>query len=149
MRALRQLFAAWLDTLKAIAGDKGVLLIMGLAPPIYGFFYPWPYAQQSVTRVPVAVVDYDHSSLSRQITRFAQASPRVDVRLLTGDEGEAQPYQHPAGSPVQPDRRLRQLCSAGGGAADHPADPADHPADPADGRWHAGGPVGRNRSAAR
>ena len=82
MRALRQLFAAWHDTLKAIAGDKGVLLIMGLAPLIYGFFYPWPYAQQSVTRVPVAVVDYDHSSLSRQITRFAQASPRIEVRLL-------------------------------------------------------------------
>ena len=90
MRALRQLFASWHDTLKAIAGDKGVLLIMGLAPLIYGFFYPWPYAQQSVTRVPVAVVDYDHSSLSRQITRFAQASPRIEVRLLTGDEGEAQ-----------------------------------------------------------
>ena len=142
MRALRQLFAAWLDTLKAIAGDKGVLLIMGLAPLLYGFFYPWPYAQQSVTRVPVAVVDYDHSSLSRQITRFAQASPRIEVRLLTGDEGEAQPNQHPAGSPVQPDRRLRQLCGAGSRVADHPADPAD-------GRWHAGGPVGRNRSAAR
>lgn len=90
MNALGQLFTAWLETLKAIATDKGVLLIMGLAPLIYGFFYPWPYAQQSVTRVPVAVVDYDHSSLSRQITRFAQASPRIEVRLLTGDEGEAQ-----------------------------------------------------------
>ena len=90
MQALGQLVRAWRDTLKAIIGDKGVLLIMGIAPLIYGFFYPWPYAQQAVTRVPVAVVDYDHSSLSRQITRFAQASPRIAVRLVTGDEGEAQ-----------------------------------------------------------
>jgi ABC-2 type transport system permease protein len=61
-----------------------------IAPVIYGFFYPWPYAEQTVTRVPVAVVDLDHSSLSRQITRFAQASPRIDVRLVVGDEQQAQ-----------------------------------------------------------
>jgi ABC-2 type transport system permease protein len=39
--------------------------------------------------VPVAVVDHDRSSLSRQITRFAQASPRLDLRWVTGDEGLA------------------------------------------------------------
>ncbi len=90
MRALQPIFCAWRDTLKAIFSDKGVLLLMLAAPVLYGFFYPWPYGTQSVTRVPVAVVDYDHSNLSRQITRFAQASPRIDVRLVTGDESEAQ-----------------------------------------------------------
>ncbi len=90
MQAFRKLIGAWADTLKAIAGDTGVLLIVGIAPLLYGFFYPWPYGTQAVTRVPVAVVDYDHSSLSRQITRFAQASPRIDVRMVTGDEREAQ-----------------------------------------------------------
>ncbi|MCY1165639.1 MAG: ABC transporter permease [Pseudomonadota bacterium] len=90
MQAFRKLIGAWADTLRAIAGDTGVLLIVGIAPLLYGFFYPWPYGTQAVTRVPVAVVDYDHSSLSRQITRFAQASPRIDVRMVTGDEREAQ-----------------------------------------------------------
>ncbi len=89
MGALRQLLQAWRSTLWAIARDQGVLLIMVGAPVLYGFFYPWPYQDQAVTRVPVAVVDLDHSSLSRQITRFAQASPRIDVRLVTGDEREA------------------------------------------------------------
>lgn len=87
--ATGDLLRAWRQTLEAVAGDKGVLLIMVLAPLLYGFFYPWPYANQAVTRVPVAVVDHDHSSLSRQVTRFAQASPRLDVRMVTGDEGEA------------------------------------------------------------
>ena len=81
---------AWRQTLRAIFGDTGVLLLLLLAPVLYGFFYPWPYGTEAVTRVPVAVVDLDHSSLSRQITRFAQASPRMDVRLITRDENLAQ-----------------------------------------------------------
>ena len=89
MQAKSSLWRAWVDTLKAIAADKGVLLLIVIAPVIYGFFYPWPYGEQAVTRVPVAVVDLDHSSLSRQITRFAQASPRIDVRLVVGDEQQA------------------------------------------------------------
>jgi len=90
MNALSRLWQAWLATLQTITRDKGVLLIMGLAPLIYGFFYPWPYGNQVVRRVPVAVVDLDHSNLSRQITRYVQASPRVEVRLITGDERAAQ-----------------------------------------------------------
>ena len=90
MNALARLWQAWLATLQTIVRDKGVVLIMGLAPLIYGFFYPWPYGTQVVTRVPVAVVDLDHSALSRQITRYVQASPRVEVRLITGDEKVAQ-----------------------------------------------------------
>ena len=89
MQVQSSVWRAWLNTLKAIAADKGVLLLIVMAPLIYGFFYPWPYAAQAVTRVPVAVVDLDHSSLSRQITRFAQASPRIDVRMVIGDEHQA------------------------------------------------------------
>ena len=89
MQAKSSVWRAWVDTLKTIAADKGVLLLIAIAPVIYGFFYPWPYAEQAVTRVPVAVVDYDHSNLSRQITRFAQASPRIDVRMVIGDERQA------------------------------------------------------------
>jgi len=89
MPAKSSVWRAWVDTLKAIAADKGVLLLIVIAPVIYGFFYPWPYGEQAVTRVPVAVVDLDHSSLSRQITRFAQASPRIDVHLVVGDEHQA------------------------------------------------------------
>ncbi|NML86750.1 ABC transporter permease [Polaromonas sp.] len=89
MQAQSSVWRAWVDTLKTIAADKGVLLLIAIAPVIYGFFYPWPYSKQAVTRVPVAVVDYDHSNLSRQITRFAQASPRLEVRMVIGDERQA------------------------------------------------------------
>jgi ABC-2 type transport system permease protein len=85
-----ELLQAWGATLRGILGDAGILLILVGAPVLYGFFYPWPYMTQAVTRVPVAVVDHDQTSLSRQITRFAQADPRIDVRLVTNDEGQAQ-----------------------------------------------------------
>lgn len=81
--------AAWRATVLGLLRDQGVLLIVLLAPVLYAFFYPWPYGTQVVTRVPVAVVDQDHSNLSRQITRFADADPRIKVRLITGDLHQA------------------------------------------------------------
>ncbi len=87
---LRAILQAWRATLASVMRDTGVLLLLVGAPVLYGFFYPWPYSQQAVTRVPVAVVDLDHSSLSRQITRFAAANPRIDVRWVTGDVQQAQ-----------------------------------------------------------
>jgi len=82
--------AAWRDTLLGVLRDPGVLLILLLAPIIYGFFYPWPYGAEAVTRVPVAVVDQDRTGLSRQIVRFAQANPRLDLKLVTASQHEAQ-----------------------------------------------------------
>lgn len=84
------LWSAWLQALATICRDKGVLLLLVAAPVLYGFFYPWFYADEVLTRVPVAVVDMDRSSLSRQITRFAEADPRIEVRLVTASEREAQ-----------------------------------------------------------
>ena len=81
--------AAWRATLLAVLRDKGVLLILLAAPVVYGFFYPWPYSTQAVTRVPVALVDQDNSGLSRQIARFAAADPHLQLVRITANELEA------------------------------------------------------------
>lgn len=81
---------AWLATLRALSRDYGLLLILVAAPLVYAFFYPWPYSLETVRRVPVMVVDLDHSSLSRQITRWAGASPRLDLRGVSASEEQAQ-----------------------------------------------------------
>jgi ABC-2 type transport system permease protein len=70
--------------------DSGAFLLMALAAAFYAFFYPYPYSTEQLTRVPVAVVDGDHSALSRQLVRLAMAAPGIDVRLLTASEAEAQ-----------------------------------------------------------
>jgi len=89
MMAARGWAAAWRDTLAELLRDKGALLLIVLAPVFYGFFYPWPYATEVLQRVPVAIVDLDHSSLSRQIVRYADASPDLRVAMVTGDEETA------------------------------------------------------------
>jgi ABC-2 type transport system permease protein len=79
----------WRDSLLGLLRDKGAVLLLCGAPLLYGFFYPWFYGLQVVQRVPVAVVVQDNSNLARQMLRFAQASPRIDPQLVTGDEAEA------------------------------------------------------------
>ena len=80
----------FINALRAVFGDVGVLMLLVGAPVLYGFFYPWFYGQEVVQRVPVAVVQHDGSGLARQMLRFAQASPRIEVTLVTGDEAQAQ-----------------------------------------------------------
>ena len=81
--------ALWFHSLRTLLRDKGVAMLLLGAPVLYGFFYPWFYGNEVVQRVPVAVVVQDPSALARQMLRFAQASPRIDPQLVTGDEGEA------------------------------------------------------------
>ncbi|WP_159910647.1 ABC transporter permease [Pantoea sp. 18069] len=83
-------FRTFIDALRAVVSDVGVVMLLVGAPVLYGFFYPWFYADEVVQRVPVAVVQQDGSGLARQALRFAQASPRIEVTLVTGDEAAAQ-----------------------------------------------------------
>lgn len=73
---------------RSVFQDKGVLSMLLIAPIIYGFFYPWPYSQEVVRHVPVAVIDYDHSSLSQTIISYAQANPRIQSTVVS-DENQA------------------------------------------------------------
>ena len=81
-------FGFW-QTLRAVMRDKGAILLLVIAPLLYGFFYPWPYSTDVARQVPVAIIDHDNSSLSRQIIRYASASPRLSVQILN-DEQAAQ-----------------------------------------------------------
>ena len=45
-----------------------------LAPLIYGVYYPQPYLNQILRKVPIAVVDNDLSELSRRIVETLDAS---------------------------------------------------------------------------
>ncbi|WP_296403053.1 ABC transporter permease [Psychrobacter sp.] len=75
----RSFLQGFLGTLGSIFTDKGVILMLIIAPIIYGFFYPWPYSNEVVVEIPVGVVDYDHTKLSDTITRYSDASPNLQV----------------------------------------------------------------------
>lgn len=77
---------SFVQTLKDIFTDKGVILMLLIAPVIYGFFYPWPYSSEVVNHVPVGIIDYDNSNLSRTIVRYSSASPQLDIAPFLNEQ---------------------------------------------------------------
>ncbi len=75
---------------REVLADRGALLILVGAVVVYAFFYPTPYLNEVLKKVPVVVADLDHSALSRQLTRMADASERIAVTAVVADvvEGE-------------------------------------------------------------
>ena len=104
---------SFLQTIKDVFSDKGVLLMLIVAPIIYGFFYPWPYSTEVVNHVPVGIVDTDNSNLSRTIVRYASASPQLNTqRFVNEQEARAAMWSDDiAGYMVIPSGLERQVLS--------------------------------------
>lgn len=73
----------WLSILKSelslIFKDKSILLTCLLAPILYAFFIGSIYAEKEVSEIPVAVVDFDHSNLSRKVSQLINTTEKVAV----------------------------------------------------------------------
>ena len=82
----QRFWTSFVQTFKDVFGDKGILLMLIIAPIIYGFFYPWPYSSEVVNHVPVGIIDQDNSNLSRTIIRYASASPSLDTEQLINEQ---------------------------------------------------------------
>ncbi|AMN67699.1 ABC transporter permease [Psychrobacter sp. P11G5] len=84
--SLQTFLGSFLQTLRDIFTDSGVILMLLIAPIIYGFFYPWPYSTEVVNHVPVGIIDKDNSDLSRTIVRYASASPQLDTTRFLNEQ---------------------------------------------------------------
>ncbi|MGM8889953.1 ABC transporter permease [Psychrobacter sp. 1Y1] len=84
--ASQSFWNSFIQTFKDVFGDKGVLLMLIIAPIIYGFFYPWPYSSEVVNHVPVGIIDHDNSNLSRTLVRYASASPYLDTERFINEQ---------------------------------------------------------------
>ena len=73
----------------ALLKDKDIVLTIFGGVLLYSFLYPQPYLKESVTALPVAVVDYDRSDLSRKISYMLDASPQIAVESSYLSEQEA------------------------------------------------------------
>jgi ABC-2 type transport system permease protein len=59
----------------------GAFILLVLAPLVYGIYYPQPYLNQILRKIPIAVVDSDLSELSRRIVETLDASGAVSVTV--------------------------------------------------------------------
>ena len=74
------LIKSYFITLGMMLRDKAVVLMLIVAPIIYGFYYPWPYSPQIVRQSTIGIIDNDRIDLARRIIRFAEASPNLVLR---------------------------------------------------------------------
>ena len=74
----------WLSILKSelslILEDKSILLTCLVAPILYAFFIGSIYSEKEVSEIPVAVVDFDHSNLSRKVSQLINTSEKVKIQ---------------------------------------------------------------------
>jgi ABC-2 type transport system permease protein len=68
---------------------RGAFIMLVLAPLVYGFYYPQPYLNQILRKIPIAVVDNDLSELSRCIVQTLDASGAVKVAVRADTLAEA------------------------------------------------------------
>jgi ABC-2 type transport system permease protein len=67
--------------LRRIINDRGVFGLIVLAPFLYGLLYPQPYLGQLLRGIPIAVVDQDHTELSRDLIQTLNADEAITVAV--------------------------------------------------------------------
>lgn len=85
-RLIKVAFAEW----KLFYTDAAAVLLLVVAGILYAFYYPTPYMNQTVSKVPVAVVDMDHTVMSRQLTQMSASAQQIDIRYIFSDLREAE-----------------------------------------------------------
>ena len=64
---------------RRVLAIRGAFILLVVGPVVYGVFYPQPYLNQILRKIPIAVVDNDLSELSRRIVQTLDASGAVKV----------------------------------------------------------------------
>jgi ABC-2 type transport system permease protein len=82
--------AAMFAEMRRVLNDRGVFGLVILAPVIYGLLYPQPYLGQVLRHIPVAVVDQDHTELSRSLVQALNADEATEVAVRADTLAEAQ-----------------------------------------------------------
>src|SRR5271169_6085237 len=74
---------------RRVLSIPGAFILLVVGPIVYGFYYPQPYLNQILRKIPIAVVDNDLSELSRRIVETLDASGAVSVAVRTATLAEA------------------------------------------------------------
>ena len=77
---------------KAILADKAIVVTLFGGVLFYSVLYPLPYLYQVPTEQKVVVVDHDNSSLSRLVTRHADASAKIKILANVNSIDQAQTW---------------------------------------------------------
>lgn len=85
----KESYAVFINELKTIFKDRGVVIVLVIAPIIYPILYCAIYRNETLYDVPIAVVDDSHSKLSTELLRHLDASPDVRIAFTFNNMEEA------------------------------------------------------------
>ncbi len=88
--SFREIADIFIDEIRLIFTDSGTVLIFLIAMFVYPLIYSLGYEKETVRDLPVAVVDLDHSQLSRQYSRMVNATEQMQVSFKPGSLKEAE-----------------------------------------------------------
>lgn len=93
---MMNLFKIVKNELKTMITDPGTILIMFCGFFMYGLFYTIPFATHVLKQVPIGVIDYDNSSISREFIRDLNSNEYLHVvsRPVDIDDAKEQYYQN-------------------------------------------------------
>lgn len=86
---MKNILKIWKSEILAILKDPGTLLIMVIGAFLYSLFYTIPFFTHILKDVPIAVVDFDNSSLSRELIRNLDSSEFIKVSTRPLDVSQA------------------------------------------------------------
>ncbi len=86
---IRAYFRLLLREARHVSKDSSLMLILLIAPILYGFMYGSIYINKGEDNIRLAVVDDDGSYLSRQLTQQLDSSPMIDI-VMAGNLNDAQ-----------------------------------------------------------
>jgi ABC-2 type transport system permease protein len=76
---------AFRDELRRIFTLRPVFSVLVIGSAFYALFYPQPYLNEALRNVPVAVVDDDGTSTSRELARLVDATSDIAVTMVLPD----------------------------------------------------------------
>ena len=79
----------FIDEMKISFTDTGVIIFFFIVPFLYPALYSWLYNNEIMKDVPTAVIDNNHSSLSREFTRKLDATEGIWVKSYCNNIEEA------------------------------------------------------------
>lgn len=76
---MKKWFSILKSELSLILEDKSILLTCLVAPILYAVFIGSIYSEKEVSGIPIAVVDFDHTNLSRKVSQLINTSEKVSI----------------------------------------------------------------------
>src|ERR1700694_1951593 len=82
---MNQLLTVFRDELRRIFVLRPVFAVLIVGSAFYAVFYPQPYLNEALRDVPIAIVDGDGTSVSRELARRIDATSDIAVTMVLPD----------------------------------------------------------------